>query len=166
MLQRLKDDKLSFSKIGKTEERDLLSFVLAESIKKAVNDPKNPRKEPTDAEILKVIDELVKANCETIGNLVDNNRSSDTEKYRIENEFLGNYLPQKMTEPELVEALKKCFYAYYLGEGQNKTLDNNATKRFISVGMKYLKENFAGKYDSQVASEIAKNIGNYLGEEV
>jgi hypothetical protein len=32
--------------------------------------------------------------------------------------------------------------------------------------MKYLKENFAGRYDSQAASEIAKNIDKYLGKEV
>ena len=166
MLKRLKEDKLNFAKNGKIMERDSLSFVLSESIKKAVNDPKNPRKEPTDVEILKVIEELVKANCETIDNLVANNRLADTEKYRIENEFLENYLPQKMSESELIETLKKCFYAYFLADGQYRTLDNSTTKRFISIGMKYLKENFAGRYDSQAASEIAKNIDKYLGEKV
>lgn len=98
-------------------------------------DAKRSGQEVTDEQVYARAKKMIDSNNETMA------ATQDAEKRDIlkkENEFFGSLLPKQLTEEDL-ESLVKALNPNNIGEV-----------------MKHLKENYAGRYDGKVASQIAK----------
>lgn len=91
---------------------------------------KRTSKEP---DIVAIASKMIKSNNEMLS-------FKHTNKLVEENIFLQSLLPEQMSEEELITALK--------GSGATS----------IGEAMKYLNNNYAGKFDRKLASQLAKNL--------
>lgn len=87
----------------------------------------------TDEQVISLIKKYLLSNEEM------RKARGDTTVLLGEKAVLEKYLPQQMTEQEILEAVKA----------------SGATN--VGGVMAYMKANYAGKYDGKLASEIAKN---------
>ena len=87
----------------------------------------------TDEQVISLIKKYLLSNEEM------RKARGDTTVLLGEKTVLEKYLPQQMTEQEILEAVKA----------------SGATN--VGGVMAYMKANYAGKYDGKLASEIAKN---------
>lgn len=99
-------------------------------------------KNPSEDEILKVIRKMYKDNQETIK--VCNDRPEQKSVLEYENKFLSSFLPQPLTEDELYALINSQVAA-----GLN-----------MPAIMKYLTENYKGRYDGKVAVRICNMLIN------
>jgi uncharacterized protein YqeY len=143
-LQKRKIDAL---RNKENKVKDILDVVLSESIKKAMLDVKNIRKEPTDDEIINVIEKQIKANEETIklaGS--DLSRQQLVRDLTEEVNILKEYIPKKLTSSELENAIDKII----------ALIPDNEKAKAMGKVMAALKQKFGGKYDGNEASKLVK----------
>lgn len=129
--------KLKNLKIRQREDKiihTLLSTIIGEC--------EQISKNPSEDEILKVIRKMYKDNQETIK--VCNDRPEQKSVLEYENKFLSSFLPQPLTEDELYALINSQVAA-----GLN-----------MPAIMKYLTENYKGRYDGKVAVRICNMLIN------
>lgn len=126
-LQRLKDIRQEYR--GNDVIYPLLSTVIGECEQKSKN--------PSNNEILDVIRKMYKDNSETLQAL-SIERKTGIEKLEKENNFLSRFLPQPLTTEEL-----ETLITSQISSGQK-----------MPNIMKYLSENYKGRYDGKVAVRI------------
>ncbi len=134
LMQILKDDQLTARKARETVKASLLTTLIGEA---AVIGKNDGNRNTTDAEIVAVIKKFIKGINETLNHTVnlDNFIELQAEKYILE-----SYLPKQMTKEEILDVLRF--------EVKNK-----------SILMKFLKDNYASKYDGKVAAQA---VDEYL----
>jgi uncharacterized protein YqeY len=127
LIDQIKADQLAARKERRALAAALLTTLLGEVGIVAKN---AGRTDATDEEVIATVKKFIKNN-ESIPDGARNVTSHDAELHTLE-----EYLPKQLTRDELV-AIK-------------------ATGTFANKGewMKHLKENYAGRYDGKLASEV------------
>lgn len=129
-------EKLKELKQSKREDRviyNLLNTIIGEC--------EQVGKELTSNKVIEIIQKMYKDNKQTISECsVD--RVDQLNTLNEENAFLESYLPQPLTKEELTALI-----------GSQLTAGNNMSKI-----MKYLSEEYKGRYDGKVAVEIIKSL--------
>lgn len=127
----------------KREQREEITITKLLSV--IIGECEQISRNPTHNEILGVIQKIYKENSETIKELAPNGefnwnspRKETMIALKIENQFLTQFLPQPLTENELIVIINSQIAA-----GQN-----------ISGIMKYLSENYKGRYDGKGAARL------------
>lgn len=134
LLQKLKNDQLSLRKLKNSKDALILTTLIGEA---SIIGKNNGNRESTDSEVITVIKKFIKNIEETLKIVPDH------EKSLYEKDILTKYLPEQLTNIELEDIVLKL-----------KT-ENNFKMGDI---MKYLKENFEGRYDGKNASQLIKKI--------
>jgi len=138
ILKEIKKEYMKYRKEKVKEMISLYSTVIGE-IEKVGKD--NGNRETTEEETIQVIKKVIKSLNETINIIEDRGADSkEIEEYVLQVSELEKYLPKQLSEEELekiINSLKE--------EGKN-----------IGEIMKYLKENYSGRYDGKLASQIAR----------
>lgn len=104
-----------------------------------------------DSETIKVVQKFIKNNDFTISSLestgvvVNTKEWDQLQKLKDENILLATLLPQQLNEKELRALIAKELFQ----DIEPPTMQDI---------MKFLKENYAGRYDGKLASTIAKNL--------
>ena len=124
-LQRLKD-------IRKENREDQIIYNLLGTI---IGECEQLSKNPSHNEILVIIQKMFKDNTETIKVCTREDMRADLDR---ENGFLSRFLPQPLTENELIAIINS-----QIATGQN-----------MSGIMKYLSENYKGRYDGKGAARL------------
>lgn len=143
LLKSIKDNQLQARKNKKKELSTSLTTLLGEAAMVGKN---NGDRESTDEEVIIVIKKFIKNNEEVI-------KFADIEsKVYInaleENVCLTRYLPDQLTESEISNIVLQYI------EGLDETPSN------MGEIMRFLKENYAGKYNGKDASNIVKELLN------
>lgn len=135
---KIKADCLVLRKEQQKEEAGVLLVVLGEA------DTKSKQLKPAmleadgslpDHEVLKIIKKNIDDAITTL------NAKKDNQKAQLTRDLLEPYMPSMLTAEELQDILTSAVEVENLG-----------------TAMKFLKENYAGKYDGKVASEVARNM--------
>lgn len=95
--------------------------------------------EPTDADVLKIIQKVAKELDEEKESYVKAGRSESAEKIEKQKAAIVSFLPKMLSEEEIKEIIASL-------------PDKN-----IPAVMKHFKENYAGKCDMGLVSRLAKN---------
>jgi uncharacterized protein YqeY len=154
LLEQIKKEKMNAMKTKHEELKDLLSVILASATQVAMSDMKNPHKEPTDEELIKVIQKQIAANKECMIKIKDEANSGNEArldmflKLEYEVKMLEMYLPQMLSESEL-RLIISTFIA---------TIPEVERPKAMGKVMAFLKQNHAGLYDGSVASKITKEL--------
>ena len=135
---KIKADCLVFRKEHKKEEAGILLVVLGEAETKA----KQLSSDSLEADgslpghgVLKIIKKNIDDAVTTL------NAKKGNQKAQLTRDLLEPYMPSMLTAEELQDILTSAVEVENLG-----------------TAMKFLKENYAGKYDGKVASEVARNM--------
>lgn len=137
---KIKADCLTFRKEHQKEEAGVLLVVLGEAETKAKSkqlDPASLQADGTlsDHEILKVIKKNIDDAVTTL------NAKKDNRKAQLTRDILEMYMPTLLSHEEIYDILSEADEVDSLGSA-----------------MKFMRANYAGKYDGAVASEVAKNL--------
>lgn len=128
IFEKMKADALLARK-NKNAIASLLTTVISDCQMLA----KNEQRDVVDEDCVKVIRKFLKGIDEMI-------QKTDSEQFVMEKVFLESYLPKQLSEDEMKEII----------QGEELVGVPNI--------MKFFKENFAGRYDGKVLSQIAKGI--------
>jgi len=132
LMEQIKTKQVQARKSYCVAEASLLTTLLGE----AAMVGKNAGRETTDAEVVAVVKKFVKNIDETVTALTS--RGQDAADFLVERDILEQFLPVQLSENALIE-VAKC-------------------QPNMPAFMKHLKENFAGKYDGKLASQVAKAV--------
>lgn len=135
---KIKADCLVFRKEHKKEEAGILLVVLGEAETKAKqlsSDSLEADGSLPDHGVLKIIKKNIDDAITTL------NAKKGNQKAQLTRDLLEPYMPSMLTAEELQDILTSAVEVENLG-----------------TAMKFLKENYAGKYDGKVASEVARNM--------
>ena len=135
---KIKADCLVFRKEHKKEEAGILLVVLGEAETKAKqlgSDSLEADGSLPDHGVLKIIKKNIDDAVTTL------NAKKGNQKAQLTRDLLEPYMPSMLTVEELQDILTSSVEVENLG-----------------TAMKFLKENYAGKYDGKVASEVARNM--------
>ena len=138
LYEKIKADCLVLRKEHQKEEAGVLLVVLGEAETKAKQlSPAMLEADGSlpDHEVLKIIKKNIDDAITTL------NAKKDNRKAQLTRDLLEPYMPTMLTAEELQDILTSAVEVESLGSA-----------------MKYLKENYAGKYDGKVASEVARNM--------
>lgn len=135
---KIKADCLVFRKEHQKEEAGVLLVVLGEAETKAKQ--LSPAMLEADGSlpdhgVLKIIKKNIDDAVTTL------NAKKGNQKAQLTRDLLEPYMPSMLTAEELQDILTSAVEVENLG-----------------TAMKFLKENYAGKYDGKVASEVARNM--------
>ena len=135
---KIKADCLVFRKEHKKDEAGILLVVLGEAETKAKQ--LKPAMLESDGSlpdhgVLKIIKKNIDDAVTTL------NAKKGNQKAQLTRDLLEPYMPSMLTAEELQDILTSAVEVENLG-----------------TAMKFLKENYAGKYDGKVASEVARNM--------
>ena len=95
-------------------------------------------------QIIAILKNEIKKRKEAIEYLEKDSRTEEIATQNQEIEILNSYLPQQLSEEKLTEILT-----------QFKEANPDAN---MGMGMKHLKDSFAGQYDGKTASTLAKQV--------
>jgi len=143
---KIKKDKFEAMKSRETRRKNLLDWMMAEAQKKAINS-KISHKDPTDEEMINTISSFINSTNGVVEMLVGSGTSIEDEQCvnRLEEiEIAKEYLPQMMSEEELRKEIVNFLSSF------------DSKEKSVGLIMKFLKENFTGKFDGKMASSIAK----------
>ncbi len=102
--QRINDDLKAAMRAGETGRRDTMRLLLAALKQREVDD----RKELTDADVVAVIDKMIKQRREAIAQFEKGGRQDLAEKEQFELGVLQAYLPQALSEAEIDAAVAEA----------------------------------------------------------
>ncbi|MDH5719338.1 MAG: GatB/YqeY domain-containing protein [Spirochaetia bacterium] len=140
LLEQLKKDSLNARKEKNTIKSNLLTTLISEAVMIGKNDG---NREPTEEEITAVIKKFIKSNKEATAALQKSGR--DDSKEIEEEKILTSYLPKQLSESELESIIQEII----------SKLSEKSPKMMGQV-MSELKNNYAGLFDGQTASQIVK----------
>jgi len=138
LFDQLKKDRIQALKDKQVIKKDVLGVVIGDAAKEDKN--------PSDEKVIATIKKILKGVEELKEHILKAGAIETHDTYiqcEIEREVLESYLPKQLNRSGIEIAIKA---AINLGE-------NN-----IGSIMKYLKENYAGRYDGKLASEVAKEL--------
>lgn len=136
LLEKIKSDSLTARKARNIVLSGVLTTLYSEASMVGKNDG---NRSSTDEEVVKVVKKFLKNASETMNHI----KNADSIAYNdLHDECMvyQSYLPKQLTSEELAEKINSL-----LSSGNN-----------IGQIMKNLKENYAGRYDAKLASQIAK----------
>lgn len=139
--QRINDDVKAAMRAADARRRDALRLLLAAVKQREVDE----RKELADADIVTVIDKMIKQRRESIAQFEKGGRQDLAQNERFEVEVLQAYLPQAMSEPEIESAVIEAIAA----AGAKAPSD-------IGKVMGALKVKLAGRADMSKVSVLVK----------
>lgn len=134
LIERIKSDRMQSRKSRDPVKLQILTTLLGEC--------ERVSKEPDDSQVIKVINKSIQGNMERITQIKVAN--VDSYNLKLENELLESYLPKMLTDEELEREISSLL----MNSGVNFTL---------GATMKYLKDNYPGRYDGKKANEIYKS---------
>lgn len=135
--------------ISAMKNKDEARLSANRSIKAAITElktaEKNSIKEPTDADIIKIIQKLAKQRSESAEIFEKNGRQELAEKEKAELSILNEYLPKMLSEDELIDIINNVI----------KDLGATSMKDMGKV-MGFINKTYAGQVDGSVVSKIVK----------
>ena len=152
LIDTLRADKMSALREGDAGKikQSILSVVIADGQAVAMTDKKNPRKEPTDSEMISVIRKQIQNN-EAVKKLFCISENTDAmEKMQSEIDAIEKYVPQEIDLSEMCGMIKDIIS--YIPEEER-------TMKAMGRVMKELKERVAEKelaMNGKMASQIVK----------
>lgn len=143
ILEQIRKDRLQARKDRDTFTATTLTTLLGEASPAGTQ-------EVTDKEVLKIIEKFAKNQRSMLAHDLSALQRSNINK---ELQVYEKYLPKQLTEDEI----KRILYTEYT------ICDGN-----LNVGslMRYLSGNYAGQYDGKVASKVAKEFVDSIGNGV
>lgn len=140
ILQELKN-MVTLKKLKELKQIKRDNKVIYNLLNTIIGECEQISKDPSCSQVMDVIQKMYKDNKQTISECsVD--RVDQLNTLNEENAFLESYLPQPLTKEELTALI-----------GLQLTAGNNMSKI-----MKYLSEEYKGRYDGKVAVEIIKSL--------
>lgn len=138
---RINDDVKSAMRAGDARRRDALRLLLAALKQREVDE----RKELTDADVIAVVDKMIKQRRDSITQFEQGGRQdlADAEKFEIG--VLQAYMPQAMSEAEVEAAIAMA-------------IEESGAKGMAHMGkvMAALKPKLAGRADMAKVSALVK----------
>jgi len=104
---RINDDVKAAMRGGDTRRRDALRLLLAALQQREVDE----RKELTDADVVAVIDRMIKQRRESIAQFEKGGRQDLAQNERFELDLMQAYMPQAMSEAEVAAAVTDAIAA-------------------------------------------------------
>lgn len=133
LIEKIKQDQVA----ARINRNSLAANLLTTLIGEAEMVGKNAgNRASTDAEVVAVIKKFIKNAEETLDALVKANRYDEVVAQEIN--ILKNYLPQQLDTATLEMIAKNC--------------------RDLPDFMRYLKQEYAGRYDGKLASTVAREV--------
>ena len=133
MIEKIRKDMQDAKRNKETAKANLLSTLYAEMFSQSKSG-----KEFTDDDELKIIRKFMKNADETLSFDISEDAK---QKLLEEKKILESYLPGQLTKDEIENIVSKM-------TGEGKT---------IKEIMPFFKENYSGKYDGKMVSEIVKS---------
>ena len=150
LIEKIKSDHLAYRKLRDTTATTFLSTLIGEAEMIGKSDG---NREVTDQEVVALVKKFIKNIKETKAAIKASGKEPDT-KFHDELFLSEAYLPQQLSEVELSRIIHDFFVITPVDERDNKITGNI---------MKYLKDNFEGQYDGNMASKfILGSRGKFL----
>ena len=142
---KIQKDLIQFMKAGEKDKVDVIRFVLS-----FINaEEKDKQKSLTDSETLQVLKKVIKRNQESFEQFSKASRNDLAEKEKKEMEIIKQYLPEEISENEIIEAVKKSI----------TQCDANSIKDMGRV-MAEIKKNYGDSVDVSIVSKHVKILLN------
>ncbi len=138
---RINDDVKAAMRAGETRRRDTLRLLLAALKQREVDE----RKELADADVVAVIDKMIKQRRESIAQFEKGGRQDLADKEQFEIGVLQAYLPQALSDAEIAAAVAEAIAA----AGAKAPSD-------MGKVMGVLKSKLAGRADMGKVSSLVK----------
>lgn len=139
---RINDDLKTAMRSGDTRRRDALRLLLAAVKQREVDE----RKELADADVVGVIERMIKQRRESIAQFEKGGRQDLVQNERYESELLQGYMPQALPDAEIAAAVSEAISAV----GAKSPAD-------MGKVMGALKGKLAGKADMSKVSAMVKS---------
>ncbi|MDR2526982.1 MAG: GatB/YqeY domain-containing protein [Rickettsiales bacterium] len=146
LLDKIDDDFKDAMK-KRLDSVKLTLSTLKSNVKYKMLDLKAKGKELTDIDILGVIDGMIKKGRESAEQFLQGGRKDLSDRELEQINIIAKYLPKQLTELELKEII-----------GAEIKLQKYDKISDMGHVMNMLKQNFAGRYDSKIASDIIKSV--------
>ncbi len=138
---KIQEDLIQFMKAGEKDKVDVIRFVLS-----FINtEEKDKQKSLTDSETLQVLKKVIKRNQESFEQFSKASRNDLAEKEKKEMEIIKQYLPEEISENEIIEAVKKSITQC----GANSIKDMGRV-------MAEIKKNYGDRADMSMVSKHVK----------
>ena len=139
---RINDDLKAAMRAGDARRRDALRLLLAAVKQREVDE----RKELGDADVVGVIDRLIKQRRESIAQFEKGGRQDLAQNERFESDLLQGYMPRALSDAEIAAAVAEAISA----AGAKSPAD-------IGKVMGALKGKLAGRADMGKVSALVKS---------
>ena len=140
------ENRIQKDLVAAMKAKDTVKLATLRAIKTAITVAKTAPNAPetlTDADIINIIQKLVKQRKDSAEQYNDAGRPELAENELAEMKVMEKYLPKQMTESQIRLKIMELHDMGYSNMG---------------VIMKYFKECYSGKYDGKVVSTTAKEI--------
>ena len=142
---KIQEDLIQLMKAGEKDKVDIIRFALS-----FINtEEKDKQKSLTDSETLQVLKKVIKRNQESFEQFSKASRNDLAEKEKKEMEIIKQYLPEEISENEIIEAVKKSI----------TQCDANSIKDMGRV-MAEIKKNYGDSVDMSIVSKHVKILLN------
>jgi len=139
---RINDDLKTAMRAGDARRRDALRLLLAAVKQREVDE----RKELADADVVVVIDRMIKQRRESIAQFEKGGRQDLAQNERYESDLLQGYMPQALSDAEIATAVAEAISA----SGAKSPAD-------MGKVMGALKGKLAGRADMSKVSALVKS---------
>ena len=142
--------KIQSGLVQAMKDKDSFRVSALKSIKQAIMESKTAKsgaiKDPTDSDIIKMIQKLTKQREESISIYKENNRADLADAEEKELAVLKEFLPKMLSESEIEDIVSKVI----------SDLGASSMKDMGRV-MGYINKSYAGQVDGSVVSKIVKS---------
>ena len=142
--------KIQSGLVQAMKDKDSFRVSALKSIKQAIMESKTAKsgaiKDPTDSDIIKMIQKLTKQREESISIYKENNRADLADAEEKELAVLKEFLPKMLSESEIEDIVSKVI----------SDLGASSMKDMGKV-MGYINKSYAGQVDGSVVSKIVKS---------
>lgn len=147
---QLKEDMKTAMKAKQTERLGVIRMALAKFKEIDIEfRVKNPDTETPEAELIAALTKMVKQRTDSVKTFSENDRQDAADKEQREIDILQAYLPQPLSEDELMAAIKKAI-------AQTQSTGPNDTGKTVG----YLKTHYAGRIDfGKIVPTIRQELG-------
>lgn len=139
---RINDDLKTAMRAGDARRRDALRLLLAAVKQREVDE----RKELADADVVGVIERMIKQRRESIAQFEKGGRQDLAQNERYESELLQGYMPQALSDAEIAAAVTEAISAVGAGSPAD-----------MGKVMGALKGKLAGRADMGKVSALVKS---------
>lgn len=144
------ENKIQEELVRAMKEKDSFRVSALKSIKQVIMESRTAKsgaiKDPSDADIIKMIQKLAKQREESISIYKENNRFDLSDGEEKELMVLKEFLPKMLSESEIEDIV-------------SKTISDLGATTMKDMGkvMGYINKNYAGRIDGSVVSKIVKS---------